>query len=358
MNRTVRTRRRMAVLAVLALGVAATGCGGSDADGAGAKVPKVQVSIAAPNGTFADLLAAQELGYFKRAGVDVDIQNKGTTGVTLAAAGKIDLALSGTPSAFAPSLQGHQTTVVYCWSRGYASAGVVVPADSPVHQLSDLAGKRVAVQGIGSSSYGTAKYFSRTLEQRGLAPLKIVAINNDAGITAQLVSGKVDGYVGTLSFTSREVSAGKARVIVDPGSGAVDKLFGQGGKQACGHAAWGLKTRLEKNRQGITRFLSGMRAGDAWLSQHSDADVAKLIAQSPVLTGYTPEQLEAELKFDRPFFSGANGATSSSQWQEMIDVFKSFDLPYDLDSAQVGYADAVDMSYLDQAPKLKVGGAS
>ena len=141
------------------------------------------------------IILAQELGYFEQAGLEVEIATPSDPNAPprMAAAGRVDLAISYQPELH---LSRHNdlplrrvgtliSTPLTC---------LVVMADGPVQEFTDLAGGKVgfAVAGVQEVM------LDAMLAHNGMAPEDVEQINIGFSISPALMSGQVDGVVGAF----------------------------------------------------------------------------------------------------------------------------------------------------------------
>jgi NitT/TauT family transport system substrate-binding protein len=134
--------------------VASAAALGAAAGGRATAQTRISLHIgAAANDSFAEAYYAQQLGYFDRAGFDVEITNFGggaqvTTGVE---SGAIDIGISSVISLAIATVRG--LPFVYIAGGGIYTAGkptlaLCVAKDSQLHGAHDLEGKTVSISGI------------------------------------------------------------------------------------------------------------------------------------------------------------------------------------------------------------------
>lgn len=141
------------------------------------------------------IIVAQQRGYFKDAGLDVEIIAPADPSdpPKLAAAGEVDLAVSYQPQLYLQHDAGLPLLRVgtlinnplYC---------VMVDADGPIKSLADLKGKTV-----GFSIAGIEEALMHTmLRTNGVDPASVEQINVNFSLTPSLVAGKVDAVSGAF----------------------------------------------------------------------------------------------------------------------------------------------------------------
>ncbi len=330
---------------------AAVGCGAATAPSAtSAAIPTLTVGIPGPGPAYLDVDLAQALGYYQKARVNVNISDAGVVVVTQAAAGQLDLALSGTTALLAPNNEGHHTVDVYAWAIGNPVAAVAVASNSPYHTLMDLSGQKMLVQGVGTSSYGTAAYFSHYIVTHGGKPLDLVSVTSESAINNEVIAGVGAATVGPVSYYESEIQAGKMRLLVDPTSASTRKIFGG----VVGNSIWGLASKVNQNKVAVERFLAAVRAADQYVHTHTAAQVATALAKSPFEAGYSISSNTAAVQSFEAFAAPTLGYISKSAWDLSLNEWKLYGLGLNLSSPLFSYSNAVDMAPLNAAAKLNI----
>ncbi|TLP46217.1 ABC transporter ATP-binding protein [Cohaesibacter sp. CAU 1516] len=141
------------------------------------------------------IIIAKQRGYFKEAGLDVEIIAPADPSdpPKMAAAGKVDLAVSYQPQLYLQHKEGLPVVRVgtlvssplYC---------VMVDAEGPIKSLADLKGKRVgfSVPGIEEA------LLHCMLRSNGVEPSEVEQINVNFALTAALAAGRVDATSGAF----------------------------------------------------------------------------------------------------------------------------------------------------------------
>lgn len=173
------------------------------------------------------IIVAQQRGYFREAGLEVEIIPPADPSdpPKMAAAGKVDLAVGYQPQLYLQHAGGLPVVRVgtlvnaplYC---------VMVDADGPVGSLADLKGKRVgfSVPGIEEALLHTM------LRTNGVDPSTVEQINVNFALTTALAAGQVDAVSGAFrNFELHQMAAiGKTGACFMPeehGVPAYDELI-------------------------------------------------------------------------------------------------------------------------------------
>lgn len=206
------------------------------------------------------IIVARQRGYFKDAGLDVTIVAPADPSdpPKMAAAGKVDLAVSYQPQLYLQQAEGLPLVRVgtlidsplYC---------VMVAADGPVHSLADLKGRKVgySVPGIEEALLHTM------LRSNGVTPEEVTQINVNFALTSALATGQVDAVAGAFRNVEphQMAAAGqKARCFLPEENGvpAYDELIYEANPQT-----------MDKGR--IARFLAATKRAAAEIAADPQA---------------------------------------------------------------------------------------
>ncbi|MEX3314993.1 ABC transporter substrate-binding protein [Sulfitobacter sp. PS-8MA] len=141
------------------------------------------------------IILAEERGYFADAGLEVKIVTPSDPNAPprMVAAGRVDLAVSYQPELHLAQREGLDLRRVGTLVETPLTC-LVVRADGPVQELSDLAGRKVgfAVAGVQEM------LLDAMLSNSGVAPSEVEQINIGWSISPALMSGQVDGVIGAF----------------------------------------------------------------------------------------------------------------------------------------------------------------
>jgi ABC-type nitrate/sulfonate/bicarbonate transport system substrate-binding protein len=316
----------LGVVLLTALAASACSSSGSSSSAQSGKSAKytLTVNLSTPNGIIsADFYVAEALGYFQQFGLTVNNDLAGALSATNVAAGKGDLGVEGASAILAPTAQGHGESLVYETNPADLGLGVIVAKDSPYKTIEDLAGKTVAVLGVGSTSYGAAKIWSSYLVSKGLAPLKL-QIESSTGVeAAQLANNTIQGAVGEADIAAAGIAAGQERQLVSGSSALARQLQPL---DVVGVSFFGLTSHLKQIEPAITAFDAGLREADAWIRQNPDKLAAEL-AKNPYFKGIPESVLADEVPIDEGFFDPTQGYISQASWQKSLVSYEKFGIP-------------------------------
>lgn len=203
-------------IAALALGLAAVlvtsacGSGGSEPERSGTgEIVKLTLGIP-PVGDSLPVYQAIDKGYFKDAGLDIELvpAANGATTINALVGQSTDLALVSYPSLINAHASNLPVTVAATAIAGTDEykAGLYVPADSDIEKPADMLGKRMATPSLGSVG---DIWFRGVLVDEGLDYSKVDFVElPQANMASALAAGDVDGAFitePTLSAASKKL---------------------------------------------------------------------------------------------------------------------------------------------------------
>lgn len=152
---------------------------------------RIGAGVSPPSMDTIVIYVANEQGYFRAAGLDAEILafRGGTTNAKALLAGEIDVSAEmGASTAIVSAAKGADMRAYYVLS-GVPPYYLV--ARAPISRVTELAGRSIAVSGIGAISYHIPR---AVLERAGVDPekAKYVAIGSPADRFRAVVAGKVD----------------------------------------------------------------------------------------------------------------------------------------------------------------------
>lgn len=153
------------------------------------------------NPDHAALVIAQEKGWFAAQGLDVELQTPADPNdpPKLAAAGKVDLAISYQPQVHIHVNHGLPIKRIATLVATPLNS-LVVLKDGPVKNLSDLKGRKIGYS-VGGFEEALLKVF---LNRAGLTSADVTLVNVNFSLSPALLSGQVDAVIG--AFRNFELS--------------------------------------------------------------------------------------------------------------------------------------------------------
>lgn len=224
------------------------------------------------NPDHAPLYVAREMGYFRDAGLEVEMVAPADPNdpPKLVAAGRADLAVSYQPQLQMQAAEGLPLTRIGTLVATPLNT-VVVLADGPVKSIADLKGRKVgySVGGLEDALLGAM------LENAGLKLSDVELVNVNFSLSPALLSGQVDAVVGAyrnfeLNQLDIEGKAGRAFYPEEHGVPPYDELV------------------IVANREKVAdprlpRFLDAVERGTLYLINHPDESWKLFVKANPEL---------------------------------------------------------------------------
>lgn len=297
----------VAVSGALVLGLA--GCGGSSSSSSSgsssgsSSLPTVKMMVGGiDKQIYLPYQLAQDLGYFKKYGVNMQLsteQNGGVGAEDAMASGSVDMAGAWYIHTIDFQAKGKNVIDIVQLS-GAPGEREMCGTDSGVHSAADFKGKSLGVTDLGS---GTDELTQFIAAQKGVkhSDYKTVAVH--AGSTA--IAAIQRKSVACAMTTQPTVGALESKKLA---YSAIDLATTAGAQQALG-GAWPAASVLvqadwvKKHPKETQAVVTAMVATMHWISTHSAADIAaKLPADFVQNSTITKEQYIAGLTSDKGQF--------------------------------------------------------
>lgn len=156
-----------------------------------ARTMKIRYTLSwLPTGQYAFVYMAQQLGFWKRRGLDVDVSRGygSMAAIEGIAAGKFEMGGAATGAVILSKARGIDLQMI--GTQGYnASLGILVPASGPIRTPKDLAGKTIGVTAAG----GDTPFLPAYCQLAGIdfKSLKVIALDSQI-IEQSVMNGRVD----------------------------------------------------------------------------------------------------------------------------------------------------------------------
>jgi NitT/TauT family transport system substrate-binding protein len=245
-----------AVLALLAAAIIALGAGcgddddngdggGGGGDGGGGGTQELVYNLPTPaSALFYPALVAEELGFFEEEGVSPDLAPAAEeiSATAFLSNGDADVSFADVDEIILARSQGGEHTAIFS-PQHTNTAGIVVPEDSDIQDISGVEGQKVGLESEESTRFLTAM-----LESEGVDPDSVdTAVVGTSGplIAKTLEEGEIQAYVGNASdFTALSANNVALRNITPEEAAAID-----------GNPMAVLPGTLEEKREAIVGFL-------------------------------------------------------------------------------------------------------
>jgi NitT/TauT family transport system substrate-binding protein len=259
------------VAAIAALLLATSGVASAQST---SKAPLTIHVGALPSEVAGELFYGADMGFFKKAGLDVEIQyfNNGSAIAAAVASGALDLGLSDLMSVI--NAHSHGLPFVYA-APGLLTTlkaptfGILVPPNSPIHDAKDFNGKSMAVSGLKNIAQISAAAW---IDANGgdSKTVKFIEVPFPSLVPA-LAQGTIQSSVANEPWMTLATDGGNHVMFMD--KGALSPAFLLSG--------W-VTTRdwATKNPDALARFVASIREIAAWANKNPQAS-------APILAKYT-----------------------------------------------------------------------
>lgn len=181
-----------------------------------AKAETVKIALPVASLESLPIYIAQENGYFKKHGVDVDVITSRGGGEAMKAyiAGDVNIVATGFPEVGLMRAKGVDVELFFA-QTARVPFGMIARKDEGIKTVADLKGKTVAVTSPGSLTSNLARYF---VKQAGLDPDKdvsFVSVGGGGEILGALKSKRADAAMLFEPFVTIGIKQGFADMLVD-----------------------------------------------------------------------------------------------------------------------------------------------
>ena len=255
--------------------------------------PKPPVTIhvgAIPSEVAAELFYGVDMGFFKKAGLDVQIDffNNGGAIAAAVASGALDLGLSDLMSVI--NAHAHGLPFVYAapgllTTLKAPTIGVLIPTASAIKDAKDLNGKSVAVSGLKNIAQIAV---SEWIDANGgdSKTVKFVEVPFPQLVPA-LAGGRIDASAANEPWMTQAAESGNRLVFMDKGALSPAYLL----------SGWvTTKDWVQKNPDTLARFVSSIREIAKWAN-------ANQAASSPILAKYSKIDIAVIQRMHRGTFA-------------------------------------------------------
>jgi NitT/TauT family transport system substrate-binding protein len=245
----LRFKSVLALMAAAILALAA-GCGGDDdddggGDGGGGGTQDIVYNLPTPpSALFYPALVAEELGFFEEEGVSPQLAPAAEeiSATAFLDNGDADVSFADVDEIILARSQGGEHTAIFS-PQHTNTAGIVVPEDSDIQDITDVEGKKV-----GLESEESTRFLAAMLESEGVDPdsVETAVVGTSGALVAKTFEdGEIDAYVGNASdFTALSANDVALRNITPEDAAAID-----------GNPMAVLPGTLEEKREAIVGFL-------------------------------------------------------------------------------------------------------
>jgi len=289
----------------------------------GAAPERVRIAVGGKSAVFyLPLSVTERLGYFKEAGLDVEIADVGSGGRTLQAiiGGSADIGVGTFDHAIQMQAK-HQPVVAVLQFGRYPGLVLAMMAGKAgrYHSPKDLKGMKIGVTSPGSSTNFMVSYL---MVRNGLKvdDASYIGTGTTATAVAAAHRAEIDAIVTSDPMITLMENDKLVKVVADTRTAEGTRAV-YGGPYP-GGVVYATPATIEKNPQAVQKVVDAFVHGLRWIASHSAEDIAKLMPEEYAL-GNLPIYIKA-LSISKPMYS-PDGLFVPGAVETADAVLKAFD---------------------------------
>jgi NitT/TauT family transport system substrate-binding protein len=246
--------------------------------------PKVHIAFGGKAALYyLPLTIAEQLGYFRSEGLDIQISDfaGGSQALRAVVGGSADVVSGAYEHTI--NMQAKKQNLQCFVQQGRAPQiviGIATAKAKNYRSPKDLKGMKIGVSAPGSSTNMVVNFF---IAKDGLKPsdVSIVGVGTGAGGIAAIKSGQIDAISNLDPMMTKLEQDGDIRVLVDTRTlKGTEELFGGPMPAACLYAPI---EYIRKNPNTVQALTNAMVRADKWIHTASPQDVLKTVPESYLL---------------------------------------------------------------------------
>jgi NitT/TauT family transport system substrate-binding protein len=224
-----------------------------------------------PTDSYGEAYYAQDMGFFKEHGINVEftINNAGAVALAALAGNGVDIGVAN-PVSIAQAFVKGIPIAAFAGGGLYTAASpatlLVVPKDSPLRTPKDLEGKTIGLPGLGDQLQAAMLIW---LQKNGAdaTKVKFVEVNPPSVMLGALAQGRIDGATPPEPILTQSLQS-DARIFGDPFSAVAPSFF---------IGVWIARSDwLKANPETSRRFADAIYEAGRWANAHRDESAAIL----------------------------------------------------------------------------------
>lgn len=229
------------------------------------------------------LTIAEQLGYFKEQGLQVNIVDfaGGSQALRALVGGSADVVSGAFEHTLNMQTKGQRLRAFVLQGRAPQVVLGINPKTLPNYKsVADLKGKKIGVTAPGSSTNVMLNY---VLAKAGLKPsdVSVIGVGAGSGAVAAMRSGQVDAVSNLDPVISLLLRSGDIKIVSDTRIVAeADRVFGGPMPAGCLYAAQGF---IDKHPNTVQALTTAMVKANQWIQQAGAADIIKTVPESYLL---------------------------------------------------------------------------
>ncbi len=246
--------------------------------------PKVSIAVGGKNlFYYLPLTIAEQLGYFKEAGLDVTIVDfaGGSRALQAVVGGSADVVSGAFEHTLNMQFKGQPMRAFVLQGAAPQIVLGVNPKTMPNYKtVADLKGKKIGVTAPGSSTNVLANF---VLAKAGLKPsdVSFVGVGAGSGAVAAMRAGQIDAMSNLDPVITLLQRSGDFKVITDTRiMSQAEKIFGGPMPAGCLYCPQAFLDKSPNTAQALT---NAMVRANKWIQQAGSGDIIKVVPESYLL---------------------------------------------------------------------------
>ncbi len=246
--------------------------------------PKVTIAVGGKNLLYyLPLTVAEQLGYFKDEGLDIEIVDfaGGSKALAAVVGGSADVVSGAFEHTINMQFKGQPMRAFVLQGRAPQIVLGINPKTMPNYQgIADLKGKKIGVTAPGSS---TNVMLNFVLAKAGLKPsdVSIIGVGAGNGAVAAMRAGQIDAISNLDPVITLLKRSGDLKIVADTRIPAEsDKVFGGPMPAACLYAPLPF---IDKHPNTVQALTNAIVRADKWIQSAGPSDIVKAVPESYLL---------------------------------------------------------------------------
>ena len=246
--------------------------------------PKVTIAVGGKNLLYyLPLTIAEQLGYFKDEGLEVEIVDfaGGSKALAAVVGGSADVVSGAFEHTINMQFKGQPMRAFVLQGRAPQIVLGVNPKTMPdFKSIADLKGKKIGVTAPGSSTNVMVNF---VLAKAGLKPsdVSIIGVGAGNGAVAAMRAGQIDAISNLDPVITLLKRSGDLKIVADTRILAEsDKVFGGPMPAGCLYSP---QPFIDKNPNTVQALTNAMVRADKWIQSAGPSDIVKAVPESYLL---------------------------------------------------------------------------
>ena len=261
-----KTLRYGLLIGVIAALIVSVGASAQTKGSGSAKLTHLDVGLALipPKMTFVGFYVAQDMGFFKQQGLDVNLEgfDGGVKSLRGVASGSVDMGATSADDVIAAATQGGGVKAIWSYAMPLDTTLVV---DKSINSLSDLAGKNLGITDPGGFADVQMRAVLNIAHVK-VTDANIISLPNRAALLPAIVSGRINAFPA-------HADDGYAAEAQDPNLKALYPIYKA--LPLWWYGSLAVKSSyIASHKDVIEKFITAMDLADRWIYTHRAGTIA------------------------------------------------------------------------------------